>query len=393
MSIVFAFLIQHVLGRILSYQSIMKKALVLMALLAAVCFGLFEQMAGGFGFSVRAENTYLEGLSKKLPQGCPGFYLTVGPKAVRNQFEYQIDAMMVSQMRGVPTTNGYSGQFPRDWFPALWEVKEPGYEEKMRRWVEAHGLNGNVCRLEVDESVSITNEIDDDEYFVRQQYLDVLSREPDADGFRNWVGTLKNCPRAEKGKGRLSPRCDRAHISTGFLQSSEFSINYFMYYFYRAVLGREPTAQELSTDRQRLAGIPLPEQEAAMKRELVAGWMSRADFKEKYEGLSDEEFTDALMRASGLSLPNRDEIVEALRGGRRSRADVLQEFLGSRAVYEKYSNAGFVFMQYDRLLRREPDEAGRLQWLKLLDQTGDYRQVTDNFINGAEYRRRFRPIY
>jgi hypothetical protein len=393
MSIVFAFLIQHTLGRILSRRDIMMKALTLTALFAVVCFGLFEQMAGGSGFSVKAEKTYLERLAKKLPEGCRSFYLTVGPKAARNQFEYQIDAMMVSQMRRVPTTNGYSGQFPRDWFPALWEVKELGYEEKMRRWIEAHGLSGNVCRLEVDESVSITNEIDDDEYFVRQQYLDVLSREPDADGFRNWVGTLKNCPKAEKGKERLSPRCDRAHIATGFLQSSEFNINYFMYYFYRAVLGREPASQELSADRQRLAGVPLPEQEAAMKRELVAGWMSRADFKEKYDGLSDEEFTDALARTSGVSLPGRDETVDALRGGRRSRADVLQEFLSSRAVYEKYSSEGFVFMQYDRLLRREPDEAGRLHWLKLLEQTGDYRQVTDNFINGAEYRRRFRPIY
>jgi hypothetical protein len=72
---------------------------------------------------------------------------------------------------------------------------------------------------------------------------------------------------------------------------------------------------------------------------------------------------------------------------------VLQEFLGSRAVYEKFSNEGFVFMQYDRLLRREPDEAAQAKWLKTLEQTGDYRQVTDNFINGAEYRRRFRQIY
>ncbi|HYO92357.1 MAG TPA: DUF4214 domain-containing protein, partial [Pyrinomonadaceae bacterium] len=61
--------------------------------------------------------------------------------------------------------------------------------------------------------------------------------------------------------------------------------------------------------------------------------------------------------------------------------------------YEKFNNAGFVFMQYDRLLRREPDEAGQLQWLNLLERTGDYRQVTVNFIDGAEYRRRFRQIY
>ncbi|HKS26679.1 MAG TPA: DUF4214 domain-containing protein [Pyrinomonadaceae bacterium] len=392
MSIVFAFLIQHALDRALSQRNIMKRTLLLAALFAAICFGLFEQMAEGFGFSVKAENAYLERLAKRLPDNCRSFYLTVGPKAVRNQFEYQIDAMMVSQMRGVPTANGYSGQFPRDWFPALWEVKEPGYEEKMKGWIDGHKLTG-VCRLVVDESMSMSNEIDEDEFFVRQQYLDVLSREPDTAGLRNWVGTLKNCPKVNNEQERLNPRCDRAHVATGFLQSSEFSINYFIYYFYRAVMGRVPTSKELSEDRQRLAGVPLPEQEAGMKRELVTNWMSRADFKEMYDGLSDEEFVDRLVSTSGVSVANRGELVDALRGGRKGRADVLREFLESRAVYEKFNNAGFVFMQYDRLLRREPDEAGQQEWVKLLEQTGDYRRVTDSFINGAEYRRRFRQIY
>lgn len=391
MSIVFAFLIQHALGRIFSYSQLVKRVLLLIALFALIGFGLFEQMAGGSGFSVRAENSYLERLAKKLPDGCRIFYLTVGPQAARNQFEYQIDAMMVSQMRGVPTTNGYSGQFPRNWFPSLWEVKAPGYEENMRRWIELHGLGGNVCRLEIDESVAIGNEIDDDEYFVRQQYLDILSREPEADGFRNWVGTLKNCPKVEKD--RLSPKCDRARVATSFLQSGEFRINYFMYYFYKAALGRAPAYQELNPDRQRLAGVPMPEQEPAMKRGLVEGWIARADFKEKYDGLSDEEFVDALMQTGGVSLPGRDELVDALRGGRKSRADVLQEYLDSPALREKFYNAAFVFMLYDRLLRRAPDEAGQLQWATMLERTGDYRQVTDSFINASEYRRRFRPIY
>jgi hypothetical protein len=391
MSIVFAFLIQHALSRILRYQQLTKRVSLSIALFGLIGFGLFEQMAVGGGFSVSAENSYLERLSKKLPDGCQSFYLTVAPQAMRNQFEYQIDAMMVSQMRGVPTTNGYSGQFPQDWYPALWELKTTGYEENMRRWIERHGLAGKVCRLEVDETIASANEIDDDEYFVRQQYLDILSREPDPNGFRNWTGTLKNCPKMENG--RMSQRCDRAHVVTGFLESGEFRINYFIYYFYKAALGRSARQQELNPDRQRLVGVPMPEQEAAMKREMVAGWIARTDFKEKYDGLSDEEFVDRLMQAGGVNLPERNELVDALRGGRKSRADVLQEFLDSPAVREKFYNAAFVFMQYDRLLRRAPGEADELQWITMLEKTGDYRQVTDNFINGAEYRRRFRPIY
>lgn len=391
MSIVFAFLIQHALDKALGFRQPLKRAGLLTALFALVGFGLFEQMAGGSGFSVRAENSYLERLAKRLPEGCDSFYLAVGPEAVRNQFEYQIDAMMVSQMRGVPTTNGYSGQFPRGWFPSLWEVKATGYEENMRGWIEHHALGGNVCRLVVDEAVTGMKEIDEDEYFVRQQYLDILSREPEPAGFQGWVRGLKNCPQVEKD--RLNPRCDRAHVTTSFLQSGEFRINYFIYYFYRAAIGRAPTSHELSADRERLKGVPMPDREADMKKEMAASWTSRPDFKERYDALPDEEFVERLMQTGGVSLPQRNELVDALRGKGKSRAEVLQAFLDSPSVREKFYNAAFVFMLYDRLLRRAPDEAGYTEQLNELERTGDYRQLIDNFINGAEYRRRFKPIY
>src|SRR5262249_17743143 len=37
------------------------------------------------------------------------------------------------------------------------------------------------------------NAIDTVEFFVRQQYLDFLGREPDSQGFNGWVSTLRNC--------------------------------------------------------------------------------------------------------------------------------------------------------------------------------------------------------
>lgn len=391
MAVVFAFLIQYALRKILSYPQLWKRAALLTALFALIGFGLFEQLAGSTGFSIKAENYYLERLAQKLPEGCGSFYLKVGPEPVLNQFEYQIDAMMVSQMRNVPTVNGYSGVLRPDWFPGLWEVKLPGYEESVRRWIERHGLGANVCRLLVDESVTGIREIDQDHYFVRQLYLDILSREPDPNGFRDWHETLKKCPEVEKGK--LSPRCDRAHAAAGFFRSSEFGINYFIYYFYRAAMGRAPASQELNADRERLKGVPMPDEEGAMQKAMVAGWIARADFKEKYDGLRDEQFVDVLMQTGGVSLASRNELVEALKGGRKDRADVLREFLNSPAVSEKFYNAAFVFMQYDRLLKREPDEAGYLQQLSLLERTNDYRRVTDNFINMAEYRNRFKYFY
>lgn len=390
MAVVFAFLIQYLLGRISRYEKLWKRVCLWAALFAVVGFGLFEQLAGGYGMSIRAENSYLARLAKELPDNCGSFYVSVGPNARRNQFEYQVDAMLVSQMRKVPTMNGYSGQFPPGWFPGLWEVKAPEYENNMRRWIELHNPGGGICRLEIDERVGIENEIDDEEYFVRRQYLDLLLREPDEEGFRSWTNGLKNCPKPD-GE-RLSPACDRAHVVDSFLQSPEFRINYFIYYFYKAVLGRTPRFQELNADRQRLSAITIPDPEAAMKRELIAGWLNADDFKE-YQKLSEEEYVDRLMQTSGITLLNRDELVGALRNGSKSRADVLQEFLETAAVRDKFYKGAFVSMHYLRLLRRDVDESGYAQWLATLERTNDYRQVSEGFINSVEYRRRFRTIY
>lgn len=387
MAIVFSFLIQHAVHLISRYPKLQTRALLTAALLAVVGFGLFEQLSKGYGMlSVRAELPYLERLAGKLPDDCSSFYLAVGPRAVRNDFEYQIDAMLVSQARRVPTLNGYSGQFPKGWFPDLWEVKAPEYERKVRRWIELNRLGGRICRLEIDESAGTDREIDGDEYFVRQQYLDILAREPDEEGFRSWLAALKSCPRVY-GE-RLSTRCDRAHLVRGFLESPEFRINFFIYYFYRAVLGRVPQFQEMIQDRQRLNAINSPDPEPLMKRELIAGWLNREDFKE-YQRLTDEQFLAKLTETSGVPPANRDELL----GGRKTRADVLQEFLDAAAIREKFYPGAFISMHYYRLLRRDVDDAGYAYWLGLLERTGDYREVSEGFINSTDYRRRFGTIY
>jgi len=74
------------------------------------------------------------------------------------------------------------------------------------------------------------NAIDTTEFFVRQQYLDFLGREPDPPGFTGWVNTLNNC-----GAGNTS--CDRVHVSEMFFRSQEFQQRgYFIYRFYSSAL-------------------------------------------------------------------------------------------------------------------------------------------------------------
>jgi hypothetical protein len=69
---------------------------------------------------------------------------------------------------------------------------------------------------------------------------------------------------------------------------------------------------------------------------------------------------------------------------------VLREVAESTEVYIKYYNQAFVVMQYFGYLRRQPD-ALYLNWITYLDETGDYRNMINGFMNSVEYRGRFGP--
>src|SRR5207245_8178225 len=64
-------------------------------------------------------------------------------------------------------------------------------------------------------SSSLVNPLDTTEFFVRQQYLDFLNREPDEFGFTSWVNGINNCAAGDTS-------CDRVHVSEMFFRSNEF---------------------------------------------------------------------------------------------------------------------------------------------------------------------------
>lgn len=92
---------------------------------------------------------WIERLAATLPSDCTSFYVVASPHRRPIKYEYQIDAMLVSVMRGVPTLNGYSGYVPPGW--SLREVEAPEYEQRVERWIAEHGVAGQVCRLEVGD--------------------------------------------------------------------------------------------------------------------------------------------------------------------------------------------------------------------------------------------------
>ena len=236
-------------------------------------------------------------------------------------------------------------------------------------------------------------------FFVRQQYLDFLGREPDAAGFQAWVGILQGCAyQGFPGPGKTGPdpTCDRVTVSGAFFGSPEFQQKgYFVYRFYKATLpelftggGRQPTYEEFLTDLNSISGESAAEVNAR-KDAFAQAWLERPDFQAFYEGLSDADYVDRLLLTAGLSLPTRNQLVADLTAHRLTRAQVLRTVVEDPGLFNREFNAAFVLMQYFGYLQRDPDAGGYQAWLSYLNTTGDFRTMINGFVYSAEHQTRF----
>lgn len=147
MSIGFALAMHRCLATISVQPTALARRGMTAALLAVATFGIFEQLARPRTFSARSELSRVEALAASLPKNCGVFYAAAAPVQVPMKHEYQIDAMLVSAISGVPTVNGYSGHVPPGW--TLREVETPDYEQRVARWIAQHHVPGPVCRIEI----------------------------------------------------------------------------------------------------------------------------------------------------------------------------------------------------------------------------------------------------
>ena len=227
------------------------------------------------------------------------------------------------------------------------------------------------------------NAIDTIEFFVRQQYLDFLGREPDPPGFNGWVNTLRNC-----GPGDAS--CDRIHVSESFFRSAEFQERgYFVYRFYSTAFGRKPDYGEFTPDLARVSGFLTNGQLEAAKTAFANDFMTRPAFSAQYRSLNNSAYVDALINTAQVSLTNRQALIDGLNAGTLTRGAVLRQIAESVEVYQKYYNQAFVVMEYFGYLRRDPDGL-YANWIQVLDANpADSRHMVDGFVNSLEYRNRF----
>jgi hypothetical protein len=152
MAIVFAVAIHRLFARVLERRAGLMRSGLAAALVLVLAFGVAEQLNGASytnSYSIPAENAHLERLAARLPSGCSAFYLALVPGHPHPQtrIQYQHDAMFVSLLRHVPTLNGRSGKYPRDW--PLYQIKSPDYERNVRDWIRREHIRGRVCRLAV----------------------------------------------------------------------------------------------------------------------------------------------------------------------------------------------------------------------------------------------------
>jgi subtilisin family serine protease len=265
------------------------------------------------------------------------------------------------------------------------------------------------------------NPVDATDFFVRQNYIDFLSREPDTGGYNFWRNQINVC-----GSDQACIRLRRINVSAAFFVSVEFqNSGYLVERLYRVAYGSAignstfGGAHTLTVPVVRFNQF-LPDTQAigrgvivnapgwdtlleSNKQALIDDFVNRTPFTTAYPtGMTPAAFVDALnVNAGGaLSQPERDQLVADLTGGAKTRAQVLRAVAEDPDLYNDEFNRAFVLMQYYGYLRRDPNDAPEASldytgydfWLRKLNAFhGNYvnAQMVQAFLDSGEYRSRF----
>ena len=256
----------------------------------------------------------------------------------------------------------------------------------------------------------ILNPLDTTEFFVRQQYLDFLGREPDENGFSFWTEQIRSC-----GTDGLCLEARRVNTSAAYFLSIEFQqTGYEVYRMYKAAYGNLPNTPvplkfgEFVPDAQRLGhGVVVRQSgwEQALennKRTFADEFVLRSRFAGLYGSMADAQFVDALNQNAGgaLTQAERDLLVLDLAERRKTRAQALRSVAENASFTRAEYNKAFVLMEYFGYLRRDPNQepdrdfTGYNFWLNKLDHfDGNFvnAEMVKAFLVSAEYLRRFGP--
>ncbi|MFL6589437.1 MAG: TIGR03118 family protein [Chthoniobacterales bacterium] len=268
-----------------------------------------------------------------------------------------------------------------------------------------------VTILDNDTVPPVANPVDSTAFFVRQQYLDFLNREPDASGYAFWQNEINSC-----GGNSQCVEVKRINVSAAFFLSMEFQ-NTGMLAFLANHASFGPNASgspvgvlygQFEHDVQMMQtnlifGQPgFDAQLEANKMAYFPYTVARPEFVAKYPTtLTPAQFVDNLYANTGIT-PSASERTAAIDefGGAATTTDQAARARALRRVTENTAFAQaqftriFVAMEYFGYLRRDPDTAGFNFWLaKLNSFSGDYikSEMVKAFLSSSEYRQRFGP--
>jgi hypothetical protein len=241
--------------------------------------------------------------------------------------------------------------------------------------------------------------------FVRMQYLDFLSREPEAG--EPWSALLNSCADPfNTDANSPSARCDRINVSSSFFRSQEFQLKgFYVIRFYRVAFDRLPLYREASADMRAVTGTT-PAEVFQKKADFANSFVQRSEFTNAYAALSNANYVAALLnryQLTQITTPDpanpdgtqkvvltANDLTARLNASTLTRAQVLRAVADSDEVNAAEFNRAFVATQYFGYLKRTPDSGGYNNWLTYLNaHPGDFRTMINGFMNSVEYRLRF----
>lgn len=214
------------------------------------------------------------------------------------------------------------------------------------------------------------------EYFVTQQYRDMLGRDPDDTGLGYWTS-------------RLDDTSQPAELIAQLVESPEFgAVRIPVARIYQAALGRLPEHDGWRYWSNRLAA-------GESLESIAAALINTPEGQLRLPQDSDDQFIDALYNnvlerqpdASGRSY------WQATLSSGRSMASVVVNFAESPEFATKLAPEIHASLLYEGLLGRTPDTEGLTFWSNELSDGRSYVSAIGAFINAGEYERRLRSLW
>jgi hypothetical protein len=270
--------------------------------------------------------------------------------------------------------------------------------------------SASVTITDNDAVPAVVNPIDGADFFVRQQYVDFLNREPDTAGFDFWTNEITSC-----GSDAQCIDVKRVNVSAAFFLSIEFQrTGSLVFLTHKATVGSnypgsapvpvlyQQFQHDTATIQQGLVfGQPNFDLKLELNKQIFfADFVARTHFEVAFPAtLTPAQFVDGMIANTGVAFTTaeRDVLISYFFGAstsadQTSRARVLRQVTENTTFAAAEFNRTFVAMEYFGYLRRDPDASGFNFWLNKLNSfNGNFveAEMVKSFITSSEYRQRF----